>query len=142
MACLEQDRSTANLRAPERQQGADASILWPKSPFLPELGPASLQGTKGESDLVMARRHGDRTEQNIGTQERRGLAVEIGVPPGVPHVVEDGPAAVGAVDLQRHVGILIGDNADLAAPSRALSGLGALEEDRRRQIDGRPLTVA
>ena len=145
MACLEQDRATGNLRAPtagERQHGPEALILRRKSPFLPELGPGSLQGTKGESHLVTAGRHGDRTEQNIGTQKRRRLVVKVGVPPGVPHVVEDSPAAVGAVDLQHHIGILIGDNAGLTAPSRAWGGHGALEEDRRRQIDGWPLTVA
>ena len=84
------------------------------------LGPCARDGAEGKTHDMAARRHGDGAEQNVGAQDLRRLAVDLGEPPGVPEIVEHDPAAVGAVGLHDHLGVAVADDAR-AGRARAAS---------------------
>ena len=101
-----------------------------------QLRPGSGKRPESEPDRVSARSDCDRAKEDVGAQDFRRLAVHLGEPPGVPEVVEDEPAAVGAVGFQGYLGVAVADDA-CAAGAAGSSGARrrrALEQHGGAQI--------
>src|SRR5262245_12456094 len=96
--------------------------------------PAPPHGAKGKAHLVVAGRYGDGAEQYVGAQRGHRLAVELGEPPGMPQVVEHGPAAIRALHVEHHLGVLIGDDLDLTGPPGLRLARSLFDEHRRGEV--------
>src|SRR5271166_1907838 len=71
------------------------------------LVPQPTEWVKRKRYHVMSRRHCDRSERNIGAQEASTFAIDLSLPPRMPHIVQNDPAAVRAVHINRDNRVLI-----------------------------------
>src|SRR5215211_3244895 len=113
--------------------------------YLPELHlqllPRAEKGAEGEANLVPARFDRDCPEENIGFEDRSGMAVNIGAPPRVPYVVEHNETAAGRVNLDNHFRIGIAHNPRGAVGWTAgprIARRRILEQHRLPRIDSGP----
>ena len=72
-----------------------------------DLLPGAGERAEHEAHGVPAWGHGNRTEQNVCPQQFRRLAIDLCEPPGMPDVVENHPAAIGAVRLHDNFGVAV-----------------------------------
>ena len=79
-----------------------------------KLRPGAGQGPESEVHQVRPWRNGHGAKQDVGAQKVRRLAVNLGEPPGMPQVVQHHPAAGGAVGLNHHFRVAVGEDARLS----------------------------